>query len=397
MQVETSIVPNPLLRLINRQPTPQSCRVPDKKIGVKMKLNKWLLPLLTFTLFCCPAIQIEADQADVHREKLLLLMSGEWASRGIYVATKLELADHLKEGSRSVEELAELTQSNTESLHRLLRMLAGLGIFEETSPGIFSNTEASKLLAKNNPNTLHSLSLFYGEDIHTALDELLPAVQTGKTAFQMKFKEPVFSYFKQNPCKAALFHQAMKEKSMAVIHSVLSTYDFSKCTVACDIGGGNGAFMHALLKKNPQLKGSILELPEVVAGLKLQNSEKELNCELIPGDFFVSIPKGCDLYLLKSVLHDWDDAKSETILKNCYEAMSDDSRLLIIEVVLQSNEGSHYANCMDVLMMAITGGKERSLDSFNKILENSGLVLERIYPTSTEFSLMEVRKKTRVR
>ena len=116
------------------------------------------------------------------------------------------------------------------------------------------------------------------------------------------------------------------------------------------------------------------------------------NCTLAPGDFFESVPRGGDVYLLKSVLHDWDDEKCSKILKNCHLAMDVNSRLLIIEVVLQPKEQSIYANCMDVLMLAVTGGKERSLASFKQMLENSGFVLEHVYQTATEFSILEVKK-----
>lgn len=210
----------------------------------------------------------------------------------------------------------------------------------------------------------------------------------------MTFNQPVFTYFKENLDRAALFQEAMKEKPKAVIKSALATYDFGKFESIYDIGGGYGQFMQALLQKYPNLSGMVFELPEVIEKIRQQSPQLEQDrCKLSAGDFFASIPEGGDAYLLKSVLHDWDDAKSEKILKNCYQAMRRDSRLLIVEVVLQPGDQSVYANCMDVLMLAITGGKERSLTSFTQMLENAGFILERIYPTTTEFSILEVRKK----
>ena len=365
--------------------------------------------VLTSGLICCalaltPLLQADpAPQASTMvasrttseeaRARLLMLLSGEWVSRGLYVATKLEIATHLLEGPKSVEQLAELTESDPDSLSRLLHMLAGFGLFAETAPDTFANTAMSQLLAKGHPESLHALSTFYGEEIHQAWDQLLPSIQAGTPAFQLAFEQPVFSYFKDNPSRGALFQAAMKEKSMAVIRSALSSYDFGRLGSVCDVGGGQGQFMRALLQLYPTLTGTIFELPEVIAGIRQASPELEgPRLALCAGDFFVSIPAGAEAYLLKSVLHDWNDQQSQQILKNCSEAMGPDGRLLIVEVVLQPQDQSIYANCMDLLMLAITGGKERSLDAFRQMLNSSGLVLERVYSTATEFSILEVRK-----
>jgi hypothetical protein len=358
-------------------------------------MSHYLSLFIVAGLMAASPLQTESTSLDRTRENVLLLMSGEWVSRGIYVAAKLEIADHLKDHPKSIEELAQLTHSNPQSLGRILHMLAGFGIFEEISPGIFANTHESDLLSTSNPDSLHALSIFYGEEIHKAWDELLPSVQSGTPAFQLTFKQPVFSYFKENPPRAALFQEAMKEKSMAVIKSALSSYDFSKAGSVYDIGGGYGQFMSALLQTHPTLKGMLFELPEVIETIKHRSPHFEnAHCTLTAGDFFTEVPKGGDVYLLKSVLHDWNDAECEKILKNCHEAMHPDSRLLIVEVVLQPKAQSLYANCMDILMLAITGGKERSLDSFQQMLNHSGFALMHVYATSTEFSILEAKKLT---
>lgn len=353
-----------------------------------------LCTLLYSTLLFASGLNAAAERPaqDSAREKLLLLMSGEWVSRGIYVASKLNIADHLQEGPKSVETLAQATQTNPDSLYRLLHLLAGFEVFEEVSPRVFANTQTSSLLAKAHPDTLHALSVFYGEDIHRSWDELLPSVQTGTPAFEIKHHQPVFAYFKENPLRGALFQQSMKEKSMAVIKSAIASYDFSRFKSVYDIGGGYGQFMQALLHKHPHLSGMLFELPEVVETIQKRSDFKESkNLKVTSGDFFSSIPQGADAYVLKSVLHDWNDEQCEQILKNCRQAMNPSSRLLIIEVVLQPGNLSLYANCMDLLMMAITGGKERTLESFRQMLHRSGLVLENVYPTSTEFSILEAK------
>lgn len=345
--------------------------------------NRWIVALLG--IVCC----VHGTEEAV-REKILNLLSGEWVSRGLYVVTKLEVADHLQSGSKSIEELGILTSSNPDSLNRLLHMLAGFGVFEEVSFGVYANTDASSLLIQNNPDTLYGLSLFYGEEIHKSWDELLASVQTGTPAFELMFKTPVFSYLKKNPAQALQFQEAMKEKSKAVIQGTLSNYDFSSFRSVYDIGGGHGQFLQAILQKYPHLHGVLFDLPEVIEKNTTMRSNR---CRLISGDFFDSIPSGGDVYLLKSILHDWDDQNAERILKNCRQVMGPKSRLLMIEVVLQPKDQSTYANCMDVLMLAITGGKERSLESFNQMIENCGFVLEHIYPTSTEFSILEIKTR----
>lgn len=171
-----------------------------------------VLPVFLMAYFPCSAEISEISKNTVHmtsqdsaRQKLLSLCAGEWVSRGLYVATKLEIADHLEFGSKSVEDLAKLTHSDSESLNRLLQMLAGFGVFEEISPNVFSNTDISRLLIKSSSDSLHSLSLFYGEDINKSWSEILSSIQTGITAFEASFNQPVFAYFKNNPERAFLF------------------------------------------------------------------------------------------------------------------------------------------------------------------------------------------------
>ncbi|MBA3604135.1 MAG: methyltransferase, partial [Parachlamydiaceae bacterium] len=243
------------------------------------------------------------------------------------------------------------------------------------------------------PDTMHSVSLFYGEDISKSWSDLFVSIQTGIPAWELYFKQPVFTYYKGNPERFELFQDAMKEKSRAVINSALSNFDFGQFDSICDVGGGYGQFIQAILQKHQNLSGIVFDQPEAIEKIKQQNPHFENSrCQLVAGDFFISIPGGKDAYLLKSVIHDWDDEMAEKILNKCYQAMRPDSRLFLIEVVLQPGENQSYAHCMDVLMLAITGGKERSLSSMTQLLKNSGFTIVGIHPTSTEFSIIEVKK-----
>lgn len=349
---------------------------------------------LVLNVLLAPSLLTSLEKGDAAREKLLMLLSGEWISRGIYAATDLGLADYLMEGPKTVQELSLLTETDELSLKRLLKMLVSFGLFEEAGEGLFINSDLSLLLAKKHPESLSSLSLFFGEEIHHAWDAILPSLKSNTPAFEITYQKPVFTYFKENPLRAALFQDAMRQKSHAVIQSAIASYDFKKFHTIYDIGGGYGQFMLALLKDNPNLKGMIFDLPEVIETLKKRSPHLESpRCEFIAGDFFESIPEGGDAYLLKSVLHDWDEEKSEKILAKCYEAMTQASRLLIIETILLPKDQSKYANCMDMQMMMITGGKERTGEAFKEMLEKARFEIVDIYPTATEFSIIEAKKK----
>lgn len=336
----------------------------------------------------------EKGPEDKSREVLLQLLAGEWISRCIFVAAKLEIADHLEESPMSAKDLAELTHTNPDSLYRIIRLLSSVGVFEEKEDGVFSNNHVSLLLSKRNPDTLRAYTLLFGEVHHQSLDQMLRSVKEGVPAFDLATQQPIFSYLKENPGYAQIFQMAMREKSKAVIQSAIESYDFGKFQSVYDIGGGFGHFVQALLARYPYMKGMVFELPEVVPNISKNNPGLQTErCELCSGDFFKAVPAGDGAYLLKSILHDWDDDKAIQILKNCHEAMSAASRLVIVDIVLMPGGQKSYANFMDVLMMEMVGGRERTLAAFENILENSGFVLESIHSTSTEFSIIEARKK----
>ncbi len=319
------------------------------------------------------------------RADLLDLLGGEWVSQGVYVAAKLDVAHHLKEGPKTSCELAELLQVKEHALYRVLSMLSSHGVFEEREGKIFVNTPMSERLAHDHPDTLGSLVIFYGEEIRNAFSSLLSSVTTGKPAFNQVYQEPVFEYFKHHPDRAALFQSAMAEKSRAVIQSVISQIHF-KGTV-CDVGGGKGHLLYAVLKSDPTLQGIHFDLPEVISSLT--NSPPRVKFE--KGSFFDTVPKA-DAYLMKSILHDWSDEKSIEILRCCHSAMPNHATLYVIEPVLIQSQAHDYAKLTDVLMLAVTGGRERSLDEYRNLFEKGGFVLSNVFSTPTEFRILEIKK-----
>lgn len=354
--------------------------------------------LLIFSLMICATrlqgIELPAKTVQEQgRDQLLLCMAGEWIAHCLYVVAELDIADYLQEGSKTAEEIAAFVHADADSLHRVMRLLTSVGIFEEVQKGFFQNNETSLLLTKNHPFSLHDTIRYYGAIVHPVFDQLLASVKKGVPAFELKEKQPVFQYFKANPAKLALFQAAMREKSKAVIHSSIQNYDFSKLKTVYDIGGGYGHFVSALLKKYPQMQGVLYELPEVIAEAPQKNpAVLDKRLRLVSGNFFESVPSGGDAYLLKSVLHDWDDEHAATILRHCHAAMPDHGRLIIVEYVLMP-KGEVYAKCMDVLMMAMLGGKERTLTAYATLLERTGFKINAVYPTSTEFSVIEAFKR----
>lgn len=336
-------------------------------------------------IFCLLVLCSALVEASPPRERMLNVLAGDWVARAIYTSVKLGIAESLEECPKTSEELAQEVCANEDSMERLLRLLASQGIFERSGEGLYSNNEMSRLLSANHPSSLSDLIQFYGEELHQAFDPLPTSVVLGKSAFELEFGQPVFAYFKSHPDRALLFQKAMQEKSKAVISASLVAYDFSRFHTLCDVGGGFGHFLLALMQTSPALVGTLFDLPDVV-------DKVNPAIHRVAGDFFKEVPAGQDAYLLKSVIHDWDDEKAVAILRNCHDAMRNDSKLLIVDVVLLPDGSSRYAYCMDLLMMAITGGKERTLADFDRILQQAGFRMNKVYPTSTEFSMIEAVK-----
>jgi len=337
---------------------------------------------MLFSLLLASALTLSDPRAE-----LLDLLAGEWVSQGIYVAAKLGCAHHLEQGAKTAHELAELLHVDEKALYRVMSMLASRGVFEEQQGKRFANNAMSERLTRDHPETLNSLVVFYGEEIHSAFGSLLSSVTTGKPGFDQVYHEPVFDYFKHHPERASLFQAAMAEKTKAVIQAVVNQVNF-KGTL-CDIGGGKGHLLYAILKANPALQGINFDLPEVIAALPSPPKQVKLQ----KGSFFESIPTS-DVYLMKSVLHDWSDEKASEILSVCHASMPQNATLYVIEPILMPSQEHDYAKLMDVLMLTVTGGRERSLEEYRNLLEKAGFEISNVLATSTEFRILEVKKRS---
>ncbi len=342
--------------------------------------------LLFFTFVFTSSLSAQSFEKE--REHLLNLLGGEWVSQGIYAATKLEIPDHLENGPKHISDLATLTDTHEESLYRLLSMLASQGIFREENGKVFAQNETSQLLVKDHPFSLKAITHFYTEILSKSWEGLVDAVKTGQPGFNHVYGQPVFPHFQQNPEQFQLFQQAMMEKAKSVTHSCLENYNFSHFSTVYDIGGGKGHFLRGIIAKNPKVTGVLFDLADAIDEVK-NTMPPTINC--ISGNFFEQVPANGDCYLLKSIIHDWNDGDAKKILTQCAKAMHPQSTLLIVEPILMNQNTQDYAKLMDILMLNVTGGKERSHSDFQRILEESGFQIKQIYPTSTEFYLIEAK------
>lgn len=351
--------------------------------------NGAMKPLLL--LLACTSLLVSAEKS-VERQKVLSLVAGEWVAHGVYTAAKFDIAGHLWDGPKSASELARLTGTNEENLYRLMRFLASVDLFKEEPNRLFSNTETSALLAQQHPETLRSLILFYSAEMSRSCDQLAACVKQGKTAFELTYQQPIFTYFKDHPSSGKWFNEAMKDNSQIIDASIMSTYDFGKFSKVYDIGGGAGQFLTALLNKNPSMRGLLFDVPSVIKEAQPNLADFGQRCAAIAGDFFKSVPSDGEAYLLKSVVHDWNDADALKILKQCHKAMPNKGTLLLVEPIIYADNEQEYAKCMDIYMMAINGSKERTRKDFEELLKQAGFRIDSVVQTDTEFAIIEAKK-----
>jgi ubiquinone/menaquinone biosynthesis C-methylase UbiE len=328
-------------------------------------------------------------------QQLDQMITGYWISQAIYAAAKFGIADHLEGGPKTVAELAGATSTNPEALYRLLRALASVGIFTEGDSRRFSLTPLAEPLRSDVAGSKRALALMSGDEQFRAWAEIDYSIRTGKVAFDKVFGEPVFGYLGEHPDKARIFDAAMVGIHGRESDAILNAYDFSVFGVVADIGGGNGSQMTEILKKHNRLKGILFDLPHVIERAEegVQASGLLDRCKLVAGSFFDAVPEGADAYVLRHVIHDWDEEKCLTILRNCHRAMRPASTLLVIESVIPPGNEPFHGKFLDLVMLLIPGGKERTEDEYRTLFERAGFELTRIVPTGTEVSVVEGRKR----
>jgi ubiquinone/menaquinone biosynthesis C-methylase UbiE len=328
-------------------------------------------------------------------QQLDQMITGYWISQAIYAAAKFGIADHLIDGPKTLGELADATATNPEALYRLLRALASVGIFKEGESRRFSLTPLAEPLRGDVAGSKRALALMSGDEQFRAWAEIDYSIRTGKIAFDKIFGKPVFDYLGEHPDKARIFDAAMVGIHGRESDALLDAYDFSMFGVIADIGGGNGSQMTAILKKHPRMKGILFDLPHVIerATERMQASGLLGRCKLVCGSFFNAVPEGADAYILRHIIHDWDEEKCLTILRNCCRAMLPTSKLLVIESVIPPGNEPFHGKFLDLVMLLIPGGKERTENEYRNLFQRAGFELTRIVPTGAEISIIEGMKR----
>jgi ubiquinone/menaquinone biosynthesis C-methylase UbiE len=276
-----------------------------------------------------------------------------------------------------------------------MRALAGCGVFAETGARVFELTPTAELLRTDVEGSLRDLAVFMGADWHWKVWGDAPyGARTGKAAWEHVHGKEVFPYFAENAEAARVFDNAMTSLSKTVSKAVVEAYDFSSVRKLADIAGGHGSLLAAILRANPHLKGLLFDMPQVIAGARARVEAEGVGhaVELASGDFFESVPEGADAYMMKHIIHDWDDARALSILKNCHRAMPPDGKLLLVEMVVPGGNEPHFAKILDLEMMLSPGGLERTEAEFRELLAAAGFELKRIVPTASPMSVIEAVK-----
>ena len=320
---------------------------------------------------------------------LTQILMGSLSSQALYVAAKLGVADLLVDGPKPVDELATATETDAPSLYRVLRALASIGVFEEQDNQVFALTPTAEPLRSDVPNSLRDVTIFWGEDWHWEVwGKILYSVKTGKSAWAQIHGEEVFDYFAKNQEAARIFDRAMSSFSSVAIKAVIEAYDFSGIETLIDIAGGHGRLLNSVLEVNPSMRGVLFDLPHVIESAKQTTSVGD-RCEYATGDFFASVPTGGDAYMMKHIIHDWDDERAITILKNIKDAMNPGGRVLVIESVIADGNGHDFGKLLDIEMLVSPGGKERTAAEYEDLFRRAGLRLTRIVPTKSPYSVIE--------
>src|SRR5690242_8593792 len=325
--------------------------------------------------------------------QMMQLLTGKWVSASLSVVAELGIADLLAKGDKTADELAAATSAHASSLYRVLRALASVGVFAETEGGRFTLTPLGDCLRSDVPNSMKEFARFVAmPGAARSWDNLMHCVKTGESGLRKAFGAAnPFDYFKTHPEEAKIFDGAMTDNSRQSAPAVAAAYDFGKFRQVVDIAGGRGLLLATILQRYPTVTGVLFDLPAVIEGARgaLASYGLDGRCQAVGGDFFQAVPKGADAYILKHIIHDWDDEKSVAILRKIREAMDPAGRLLIVEVVIAPGNEPSFGKLLDLEMMVIPGGRERTRDEYRELLGAAGFRLAQIHETPAPPSIIE--------
>jgi len=327
--------------------------------------------------------------------KLLRMMDGLVVNQSLSVAAKLGIADLLKDGARCTDDLAATLQVSSDALYRTLRFLAGQGVFCEVPSRKFANNELSEWLRSDVQGSVRSVVTYRGSpDYFAPFGDLLHTLETGAPSREKAQGLETFEHLRRNPAEARLFDDAMTDISMLWAPMVAARYDFGRWGTLMDVGGGNGLLLATIMRAHPALRGVLADQPEVLERARQRGfwaPDLISRVHFAPTDFFQEIPSGCLAYLMRNVIHDWNDERACQILLNCRRAVPDDGVLLLVEYSLGCENTPTLGKTLDVVMLALTGGKERTVNEHRELLASTGFCLNQVIPISDDAMILEAR------
>ena len=331
-------------------------------------------------------------------DRLMQLATGHYISSALNVACKLNIADRLASGPLSAGELATVSEVQEDRLYRILRFLAGVGVFQEEPERRFANNPVSDLMRKDAAGSLRYAVEFLCDPLHFRVyAELMHGVRSGEKVAERVLGMPIFEYFAQQTPEAKaeneVFNHAMTSFSKMAIGPVLKAFDFSGIGTLVDVAGGHGLILTSILQKYPQMKGVLFDLEHVVEGAKPRIRDLGLagRCSTAHGDFFKAVPAG-DAVIMKNIIHDWDDPEALTILRNCRTALGEGGkkgRVILIEFHVGPANTPSLGKMVDLEMFMWPGGRERTDAEYAALFERAGFKLTRVVPTESPFSVIE--------
>lgn len=328
------------------------------------------------------------EEAEVTLDRMI---EGYKDTQFVALAARLGIADLLGDGPLTSDQLADATGSDPDALYRALRVLAVRGIFAELPERRFAITPISDLLRTQHPVSRREVAVFDAGPWYRAYGALAHTVATGENAFRHVHAVSLFEYLANHPDEARMFDRRMTRFSSAEIPQIVEAYDFSGARTVVDVGGGEGRLLSAILGAHPALRGVVFDLPHVAGGAEhgLREGGVTDRCTIVGGDFFESVPAAADLYLLKWIIHDWQDDDAVKILSNCARAMDPAGRVVLAEVVIGATNSGDDGPLLDVHMMVLPGGRERTEAEFAQLFAAAGLRLTRVIVTSGIMCLLE--------
>lgn len=318
-----------------------------------------------------------------------------WLLSCIRVAVELNIAEILKNGPKTIDEIAQLTGAHKDSLYRVMRALASQGIFRKTKDNRFVNTSLSKPLIDGKGSLRNMIRQHLGQLNWTAFNEILYTVKTGKDAFSMVNGTKIYDWLAEHKEESALFDKSMTDLTDFSIEPLLNSYNFSGYKTIADIGGGEGLLLANILFKHKNIRGILIDLPAGLnnAEMILQEYGVMDRAKIIPANFFQSIPVTADAFIVKNIIPNWSDEEGVKILSNIRKVLPDNGKVLLIEMIVEEDNRPSYGKIIDIQMLVcMQAGKERTRKEFQAIIEKAGLKIKRIVPTIAPFSIIEIMK-----